>query len=349
MKKVMIFRREPMNNRRPALFAFLGIIALFTFSCTGGNRSELHKLSRFTMGTLVEVTVRGRAQEAKEASRAVFDELKRLEDLTSFHKTSALTEINDNAGKKPVKVDRELFSMIQEALRTAGVTEGAFDPTVGALTRLWQFSGGKEPRLPARSEIDEALTKVGRQKVRLDPDAGTVFLTEPGMALDLGGIVKGVALNGAARKLKEKGIASALVNIGGDIAAVGEKAPGMPWRVGVKDPRTQGGMVAVAPLRDKVIVTSGDYERFFIKDGRRYHHILNPMTGYPPEGVQSVTIVGPIGATLQPFGTAAFVTGPEKGLKLFESVPGAVGFTIDSAGTLRPSPGAKELFEIPGS
>ncbi len=335
-----------MHVRRLGIYTLLGVMAFLAFSCSGGDRPELHKISRFALGTLAEVTLRGGSQGAKEASLAVFDELKRLEDLTSFHKPSALTELNDNAGKKPVQVERELFSMIRESLRVAEVTHGAFDPTVGALTRLWQFSGGNEPRLPAQSEIDEALTKVGWHKVQLDADAGTIFLPEQGMALDLGGIVKGLALNRAAQIVKEKGIASALINIGGDIVAVGEKTPGKPWRVGVKDPRNEGGIVAVASLADKVIVTSGDYERFFIRDGRRYHHILNPRTGYPAEGVQSVTIVGPIGVTLQPFGTAAFVTGPEDGLKLFKSVPGAEGFAIDSAGKLHLSPGAEALFEM---
>jgi FAD:protein FMN transferase len=334
-----------MRVWRLSIFTLLGVMAFLAFSCSRGDRPELHKLGRFAMGTLVEVTLRGTSQETREASQAVFEELKRLEDLTSFHKPSALTAVNDNAGKKPVHADRELFSMIREALRVAKATNGAFDPTVGALTRLWQFSGGQDPRLPEQKEIDEALTRVGWQKVQLDTAAGTIFLPEQGMALDLGGLVKGVALNRAAQIVKDKGIASALINIGGDIVAVGEKTPGKPWRVGVKDPRNEGGIVAVAPLADKVIVTSGDYERFFVRDGRRYHHILNPRTGYPAEGSQSVTIVGPIGVTLQPFGTAAFVTGPVEGLKLFKSVPGTEGFTIDSTGMLHLSPGAKALFE----
>lgn len=338
-----------MNARRLSYPPIFGIIVLFLLSCTGGTRPALHKFSRFAMGTLVEVTLRGTPQDAKEASQSIFDELKRIEDLTSFHKASTLTQLNNNAGEHPVKVDRELLSMIQEALRIAQVTNGAFDPTVGTLTRLWQFSGGNEPRLPAPSETEEALTKVGWQKVQVDAKGGTVFLPERGMAVDLGGIVKGYALNRAAQLLQKRRIESALVNIGGDIVAVGEKAPGKPWRVGVKDPRKEGGIVSVAPLKNRVIVTSGDYERFFIRDGRRYHHILNPKTGYPAQGVQSVTIVGPIGTTLQPLGTAAFVTGPDEGLTLLKSVPGAEGFTIDATGNLHLSPGAGALFEMPRS
>jgi thiamine biosynthesis lipoprotein len=238
-----------------------------------------------------------------------------------------------------------VLSLVAQALKIAERTSGAFDPTVGALSRLWQFSGTAEARLPSESEIREALTKVGWNKVIIDAQAGTIVLPDTGMALDLGGIAKGYALNRVAEILRNAGAASALVNIGGDILALGEKQPGKPWLVGVEDPRNPRGITAVAPLKNRVIVTSGDYQRFFTKDGKRYHHIIDPKTGYPADRLQSVTIVGPIGATLQPAGTATFVLGVEKGTRFIESMEDAKGFLIDAEGKTHLTEGAKSVFE----
>jgi FAD:protein FMN transferase len=204
--------------------------------------------------------------------------------------------------------------------------------------------------LPTESEIKEALTKVGWSRVTIDETAGTVLLPEPGMALDLGGITKGYVLNRAAEIMRSPGIQGGLINIGGDILAVGEKEPGKPWRVGVEDPRDKNGIVAVTALTDRVIVTSGDYERFFIQDGKRYHHILDPATGYPADKLRSVTVVGPVGMTLQPLGTATFVMGVAKGLKFVESIATAKGFLIDTEGKYHFTEGAQGVFAVkPGS
>lgn len=298
------------------------------------------------MGTLVEITVAGDPDRAKVASHALFKEIQRIDDLASFHRQSELTRVNDHAGKGPFKANPELLKLIGEALRIAKQTNGAFDPTIGPVSTLWQFSGDKEPRLPSESEIKEALTKVGWQRVTIDSDAGTILLPDPGMALDLGGITKGYTLNRAAEIVEKSGLPGALINIGGDILAVGEKEPGKPWRVGVEDPRDRNGVVAVTELKDQVIVTSGDYERFFIQDGKRYHHILDPATGYPASMLRSVTVVGPIGTTLQPLGTATFVMGADKGLKFVETIQGAKGMFIDADGKFLFTTGAQSVFHV---
>jgi len=298
------------------------------------------------MGTIVEATVVADETKAKQVTGLVFDEMKRIENLTSFYNPSELTRINEGAGKGPQKADPELLRLVGEALPISERTDGAFDPTVGPLSRLWQFSGPGESRLPSQEEIDNALTKVGWKRVTIDLDNETISLPEPGMALDLGGIAKGYTLNRVAEIIKQSGIRSALVNIGGDILALGEKAPGKPWLVGVEDPRNPKGIIAVAPLKDRLIVTSGDYQRFFIKEEKRYHHILDPKTGYPADKLQSVTIVGPIGSVLQPAGTASFVLGVEKGISFIESLPDAKGFMIDAEGKSHPTAGAEQVFEI---
>jgi thiamine biosynthesis lipoprotein len=265
--------------------------------------------------------------------------------LTSFHRPSGLTGINNTAGTGPTKPDRELLELIELALGTAKATRGAFDPTVGVLCRLWSFSGG-EPRLPDNREILGAMTKVGWNRVKFDNSDGTIILPEKGMALDLGGIAKGYALDRAAEVLKKQGIASALVNAGGDVLAVGEKEPGKPWRIGIQDPRNSREVVAVAPLKDRVIMTSGDYERFFLKDDKRYHHILNPATGYPAEGAQSVTIIASRGVVAEPLGATIFVLGVDEGLKYVQSLPGVEALVIDPQGQIHMTPGARSLFEL---
>ncbi len=331
---------------RSLTYVTVAVLAILSVAACQDNKSNrLHKESRLLMGTLVEVTAVGPDDKATAAVGAVLDEIKRVEDLTSFHKPSALSRLNDVAGTGPVATDPELFGIIEKSLRIAGDTNGAFDPTVGPLCRLWRFSAG-EPRLPSPSEIAEALGKVGWQKVRLDPDRRTVLFTQPGMALDLGAFAKGYALDRAREEMKKRGISSALVNIGGDMVVMGEKEPGKPWLIGIQDPRNPKAMVAFGAARDQAIVTSGDYERFFVANGKRYHHILDPKTGYPAESLQSVTIVAADPTATQPMGTAVFVLGVREGLKYVESVPGAEALLIDSSGAIHFSRGAEAFFEI---
>jgi FAD:protein FMN transferase len=337
--------QKPRSMRIKHIFT-IGFSALLLISCAGDHSLPLHKSTRLLMGTLVEVTLVGDDNKIKAAAESIFEEIKRVENLSSFHNPSELTKINDAAGKGPVKANGELLNLIGEALKIARQTDGAFDPTVGALTRLWQFSGPGEPRVPSESEIKEALTKVGWDRVRIDPLTETILLPDAGMALDLGGIAKGYTLNRVAEVIAKSGASSALVNIGGDILAMGEKQAGNPWRVGVEDPRNPRGIVAVAPLKDRVIVTSGDYERFFMKDGKRYHHIIDPRTGYPANNLRSVTLAGPVGTTLQPAGTAAFVLGADKGMKFMESIADAKGFLIDAEGKNHLTEGAETVFEM---
>jgi len=322
----------------------IAVGTLLVSACGQNPDGNLRKTTRFMMGTVVEVIVVGPGDAARKITEEVFDELKRVEDLTSFHKESPLTRLNEAAGTGPVRTDPELLWIISEGLRFAAQSRGAFDPTVGPLTRQWNFSGG-EPRLPEESEIAAALKTTGWKKVNLDSETGTIILPEPGMALDLGGIAKGYALDRAREVLKRSGAVGALVNAGGDILALGEKEPGKPWRIGVQEPRNPRGMVAVASIKDKIIVTSGDYERFFIHNGRRYHHVLDPKTGYPTEGLQSATIVASDGVTADATATAVFPLGVEEGLKYIESIPGAAGLLIGSDGRMHFSSAARSLLK----
>jgi FAD:protein FMN transferase len=294
------------------------------------------------MGTVVDVTVNG--NDAKGLGERIFSELGRLEDLTSFHKDSELAKINRSAGNGPVAANTELLGIIAQALKAAKQTDGAFDPTIGAITRLWGFSGDSEPKLPAEDEIAAAIKKVDYTKVIIDEKAGTIDLPEKGMALDLGGIGKGYALSRVYRISADKNVKSALINMGGDVLAMGEKEPDRPWIIGVVDPRDRSNLVAKISAKDRMVFTSGDYERYFEANGKRYHHILNPKTGYPAEGIRSVTLVGPVSALIQPFGSAIFVKGVDAGLKFVETLENISVLVIDNEGRAHMSKGAEGVF-----
>ncbi len=317
--------------------------SLVIASCKDNASPTIHRESKFLMGTLVTVSVPGDPASSAEACQSVLREISRLEDLTSFHRPSPLNDINNAAGEAPVRVDPELVKIITHSLTLAKNSNGTFDPTIGAVSRLWNFSGSGEPRLPSREAIEKALDLVGWHHVQINEAHSTVFLPRKGMALDLGGIVKGYALSRASKVLKDRGVESGLVDIGGDILALGSKAQGSKWRIGVKDPRRGSSVRAVIELSDQFILTSGDYERFFVHNGTRYHHILDPKTGYPAKGVRSVTIV-----TTDPMMTTSagvFVMGISRGLAFLEEMPDVYGWLIDDQDKIHETRNARGLFK----
>jgi FAD:protein FMN transferase len=324
--------------------ALLLVFCLIVQACSPNSGQMPVRSSKFLMGTLVTVTVSGQRDQALKAIDAVFDEIRRIEDLTSFHSASELSRINDMAGKQPVKVSHELVTLISNGLSFARETRGAFDPTIGAVTRLWGFSGSEESRIPQKTKIESALQKVGWQKVLVDNQDNSVFLPESGMALDLGGIAKCYALDCVRAVLTKNGVLSALVDIGGDILALGEKEPGTAWNIGVQNPREPKRLYAVVKIKDRAVVTSGDYERCFFQDGKRYHHILDPSTGYPAEGMQSVTIVAPNAMTIP--STGVFVMGVSAGIEFLDAIKGVNGLIVDMKGNPHFSNDSKYVFQL---
>ena len=344
----MRFRQNLNSFRRRKSIAFLLSIStiFFVVSCSEKSSNSSLKVGRILMGTLVEVNVIGRQNQLKESAEAALTEIKRVEDLTSFHKESDLNRINNNAGHSPTKVDPELISLIQRSLEISELTGGAFDPTIGALSRLWNFSGPEGPRLPDESEIKEARKKVNWRKVEIIPDKNEVFLPEEGMALDLGGIAKGYALNRAEEILKAKGVMAALLNAGGDIMAFGGKGDGTPWKIGIQDPGDKGRIEAVVNIETSAVFTSGDYERVLEKDGKQYHHILDPSTGYPASGFKSVTIVAPDGFRADGFSAAVFVLGPDKAKLFLGKHPNISCLMVDQAGKTEIYPESPSVFHL---
>jgi len=285
--------------------------------------------STILMDTVVDVRVDGRNSQA--LVEQAFERMAELEALFSrFVPESEVSAINRGAGDW-VKVSPLTLELIELGLEMGRLTEGAFDITIGAVLDLWGF-GGDIRRVPGEEELAEALATVDYTKVEVDREAGAVRIPQ-GTVLDLGGIAKGFIVGRAVEILREAGVERALVNAGGDIAVVGRRPDGNPWRVGVQDPDEPTNIRFILPLDDQSVVTSGDYQRFFTVDGVRYHHILDPRTGYPARGLRSVTIVGADPAVGDAISTAVFVLGWEGGRALVERLPGVEAIVVSDTAT----------------
>ncbi len=307
------------------------LIPLLIAGCSGGEK--LYRDTRPLMGTIVEISIcHTEEPQALIVLQKAFEEMARIENMMSqYREGSEISRINAQAFGHPVKVSDELFDLLQESVKYNKITHGAFDISVGPLMKLWPFY--KEGIiLPTRQEITAALRSVGTDKIRLDAKEKTVEFSQPNMALDLGGIAKGYAVDRAIRIIKAAGVKCALVNAGGDLYALGKKPDGTKWRMGVQHPRELDRLVCAFDIENEAIATSGDYERFFIKDGRRYCHILDPTTGMPATGSVSVTIQANNATQADALATGVFVLGPERGLDLVESLPGVEGAVIFQGG-----------------
>jgi len=297
-------------------------------------------------GALVEfVDDRGR-ERAEGIARAVESEARRIElKFSRFREASVISEINRNAGRTPVAVDAETTMLVESALSIARSTGGRFDPTVGVLRLAWDFKSG---RVPAPDEISALLPLVDAGAVAVRN--GTIFLRRSGMELDLGGVGKEYAVDRAAQILRAEGVRAAIVSFAGDVRTIGHRGDGRPWKVGVADPRERGRCrFSIRALGDAGIATSGDYERAFVKDGVRYHHILDATTGWPARGVASATVIAASAFRAGSLSTAAMLLGPDAGLALLEETPGAEGVLIREDGAVLATAGMEFLSDLPGS
>ncbi|BCB96252.1 thiamine biosynthesis lipoprotein ApbE [Dissulfurispira thermophila] len=295
------------------------------------------------MYTIVSITVSSNSEEkAKEAINKAFNEMDRLARLLNFYsEDSEISMINRNAGNKPVKVSPETLEIIDKAIYTSQNTEGAFDITVGPVVKLWDF---KNKAMPDEKLIKAKLKLVGYKNIVVDKEKSMIFLKTKGSQIDLGGIIKGYAADKAVDVLRKNGIQSGIVAIAGDIKVFGKKPDGGFWNIGIQNPRQKSDrdeIIATIGLSDTGISTSGDYERFFIKDGKRYHHLLNPKTGYPAYGCQSATVITKEAALTDAFATGIFILGPQKGMDALKRL-GFDGVIIDKDGKIYVTEGIKK-------
>ncbi len=298
----------------------------------------------FGMSTVM--THKAFGKHAEEALRAVRGEAVRLEELLSrFIPTSEISRINRSAGMKCERLSSDTYEVLSRAVEFSR-SQGLFDVTIGPLITLW--SNSKDTcKPPEDSRIRQVLPLVDYTGLLLDPCNKTAGLQKTGQSIDLGGIGKGFAGDKILEVLKKYDISSAYTNIGGNVVALGTKPDGSPWRVGIQHPRQESSLIGLVSVVDKAVVTSGDYQRYFIgSDGKRYHHILNPSTGYPAEsGLLSVTIVADSSTAADALSTLLFVAGKEKGLELLRQFSGTEAIFVDIDLQVHVTSGLKKSFQ----
>lgn len=295
------------------------------------DAKHLHVRSAQAMGTRITVSLWIHDEaEAARAAEAVFEEFRRVDHLmTSWLEDSDVSRINAAAGGAPVKVDEEVLAVIQRGQEVARATGGAFDITVGAFRGLWKFDQDKDGTIPDPAAVAARLPLVGHGHVLINPRRRTVKLRRKGMRITLGGIAKGYAVDRAVAILRARDHTDFLIQAGGDLYVSGRRGD-RPWRVGIRDPRGDSATpFALAEIEDQTFSTSGDYERSLIKDGVRYHHILDPATGQPATRSRSVTVMAADAFTADAWSTALFVLGVDKGLPMVEKMPGLEAVFVD--------------------
>ncbi len=287
--------------------------------------------SRRLMGTQVDIAVESKdAALLRPAVNAAFARMASLSSVMSHYEpTSRVAAIGLAAGLMPVPVPPELMQVLQMAQAVSRRSEGAFDVTIGSVGR-WHFDP-QNPHMPTPVFIAQHLPDVDYRRLVLDARAGTAHLTRRGMRVDPGGIAKLYILAAGLDTLKRHGLATALINGGGDVVAVSHPAAA-PWRVGIRDPREPARLLGALDLRQGFVASSGDYERCFVRAGRRYHHLLDPKTGYPAQGPHGVTLVGDELAALNGLGAAAMVLGADRGRELIRHTPGVEGLIVGGHG-----------------
>jgi len=349
----MQFKRHPLSFYLPAsksttaaIAATIIVFTIIAIAIYNKKPSEM-KYTRTLMGTVVEITLVG-SDDARlnAAAEAAFDEIKRLEGLMSHYKDdSDVAKVNRTAGKEAVTISKETMDVIDASLKVSQITNGTFDITMGVLGKVWHFTKDDKGELtpPSAEEVKKLLPLIDYRQIMIDKQNNTVKLAKQGMQINLGGIAKGYIIGKAAEVLKKNGIKKGIVHAGGDMVVFNEK-DSPPWLIGIQTPRNKDKIIGTLKVSHAAIATSGDYERFFIKDGTRYHHIMDPSTGFPANKCRGVTIVAKDSTLADALSTAVFVMGPDDGMKLIETLPDVDGLIIDTDGKIAVSSGLKEVY-----
>jgi len=269
--------------------------------------------------------------------------------MTTWRPDSDLSRVNAAAGKEAVKVDPETFTVVKEAIHTSEISSGTFDITFESLHGLWKFDEDLDPHPPSAADIKKKLPLVNFHHIALDEKNGTIKLDTAGVKISLGGIAKGYAVDRAVKVLDDRGLPSFYVQAGGDLYARGKKPDGADWSAGVRDPRgPEGSHFAMLKLSDRAFSTAGDYERSYVVDGKRYHHIIDPRTGQPATESRSVTIWAKSAFLADAIDDAVFILGPKKGLELVESIDDVGAVIIDAKNNLWVSKRLQGKLQISG-
>ncbi len=313
------------------------LILVLTTGCRkdkAASRYQSVEKTEFLMGTVV--TIKLFDEDADRGGRAAdraLERVREIENLMSLNlEGSEVGRINKMAGTGPVKAGDDTLAVVRRGIYYGELSEGLFDITVGPLAELWGI-GTEQAKIPDSDELESTLGLVDYKDVGINEDTKEIFLKRYGMGIDLGGIAKGYAADEAKKILVAEGIKHAIINLGGNVLALGDRYDGGPWNIGIKDPYAPtGSLLGVVRVEDQTVVTSGDYERYFEQDGRRFHHILNPYTGFPGENeIKGVTVIASSSFDADALSTTVFLMGAKRGIELVESLDGvqAILVTVD--------------------
>jgi thiamine biosynthesis lipoprotein len=292
------------------------------------------------LGSPFEVTAVAKdTTKANEYIDLAVAEVKRIENLISdWIPTTQISEINHNAGIKPVKVDTEVFELVERAIKISQITNGAFDISYASMDKIWKFDGSMKV-MPTEEAIKNSVAKIGYKNIILNPKDHTIFLKLEGMKLGLGGIGQGYIADKVKDLLFSKGCISGIINVSGDINAWGKQPDGKPWTVGIVNPLNKNKIFATFPIEDSAVETSGSYEKYVNFNGIRYSHIIDPRTGYPASGIVSVSVFAKQTEIADAMATGIFVLGVEVGLDLVNQIKGLECIIVDDKGKIYSSNG----------
>lgn len=304
---------------------FVCWVVIFVFFHTPSlvaNPDILLKKRANLMGSVFEISLVGTDSASLEYQiQLVIDEIERIENLISeWRPNTQISEVNRNAGIRPVKVDREVFELTRRAISYSILSDGAFDISVAALDKIWRFDGSMDA-LPLDAAVQNSVTKVGFEKIELDSIASTIFLKQSGMKIGFGSIGKAYAADRGRHILQEMGVKGGLINASGDIALWGKPPEKKSWSIGISDPEKPYKITRKLRMKEGAVATSGNYQKYVMFNGVRYSHIMDPRTGYPATELASVTVIGPMAEFANALSTSVMVLGVKKGLKLMERYP----------------------------
>ncbi len=315
------------------------ILSLILLLANTGFSQVKRTRDAFLMGGRFDITIVAKdSLTAEQQIDTVIAEITRIEYLISDWKPETqVSRVNQNAGIRPVKVDREVLELTERALKISELTHGAFDISFAAMEKIWKFDGTMTT-MPSSEAVKKARQKVGYKNIIINKDSSTIFLKLPGMKIGFGALGEGYAADKCRAMMLARGITAGLINATGDIQAWGQQPNGRPWRIGINDPFKSNDLVGAIAING-AITTSGSYEKYALIDGKRYTHIINPATGYPATGLTSVTITGPHAEMANAFSTSIMVLGKHAGLKLLKRFPEYKAFMITDTGAYVTSPG----------
>lgn len=338
-----------MFNIKKLYFTLISIVVtIITVACSGESSTKYSSpISKtdFFMGTVVKISLYDKKDES--IITKAFDRIKEIENEVSINKQGTeLQRLNSFAGKSPLKVKDDTYVIIKKGLEYSKLSQGSFDITIGPIVKLWSI-GLPEAKVPTELEISDKLKLVGYRDVKINEDK-SVFLKKPGMSIDLGGIAKGYTADEVVEVLKQNGVKSAVIDLGGNVFVLGSKTDGQPWKIGIQNPfEVRGKIIGTIDVQNKSIVTSGIYERFIERDGKRYHHILSPFNGYPYNNeIAGVTIVSDKSIDGDALSTTVFSKGLNGGMKFVNETKGIEAIFVTKNKEVYTTNGLKSNFKL---